>query len=150
MNDDKVEEYLPRLAVMVEPSSPVELDGLLRAVQKWWRKAMKIACGGATYPPEMIVPHVTFTVRGTSSVVIYGGPIKRHEYDVLYAEDSLECTAEVNRALKKGWFRAEPLQISCSGVGCKLHGWDLEYTEITPFVSVRGTIGLPRVIVNSA
>jgi hypothetical protein len=150
MNDDKVDEYLPRLAVMVEPSRPVDEEVLLASVQRWWRKAMKIACGGGTYPPEMIVPHLAYPVRGTLSLVIYGGPIQRHDYDVLYAEDSLECTAEVNRVLRKGWFRAEPLEIICSGVACKLHSWDLECTEITPFVSVRGAIGLPRVIVNSA
>ena len=76
--------------------------------------------------------------------------MQRHEYDVLYADDSLECTAEVNRTLKKGWFRTNPLEISCAGVGCKLHSWDIACTDITPFVSARGAIGPPRVIVNSA
>ena len=148
MEEVEIVEYLPRLAVRIEPSAPVRDEDLIRSIGVWWRKAMRIACGGDPYPPAIAVPHLLYPVKRSEARVIYGGPIQRWDFDELIAVNSAECTAEVNRVLQAGWFRRKPIEILCSGVNCKIHSWDLEHMKITPVVARRRELGPSRKLVS--
>lgn len=147
MAEVEIVECLPRLALKVEPLGPVDPDELLSAVGKWWRKAMRIVCGGDHYPGSIAVPHLIYPMRKSQAMVVYGGPIQPADYDKLLSSDDPDCTAEVNRALQTGRFRVGPMEVQCSGVVCELHPWEVECSDITPLIAKRKELGPPRVLV---
>lgn len=141
MGEVEVEEYLPRLAVRVDASRPVAEKEVIRGIGLWWRKAMRIACGGDSYPEGLAIPNLLFRVGKSNSVIVYGGPILKGDYNRLVADDNSECTSEVNRTLKTGWLRKNPIAIVCGDAVCTLNAWDIEYPTITPRVAARKGLG---------